>query len=98
MSQNKDETRLQLDLWTELLGDLPYQDVVAAVKKLILDNPFPPAISDVQRKTIEIMRPQIDTTPKSYTDNIVPPAPAQIKKNQEFIRALLSSIGRPMRG
>lgn len=45
-------------LWTKLLEDVPYKVVDLAVKKLILESPFPPTIADVRKKISEITAPQ----------------------------------------
>lgn len=68
ISQDKTEARLQIDLWSELLGDLPFSVIDAAVKRLILDSPYPPAISDVRRKAIEIMKPQQMTAAEAWEE------------------------------
>lgn len=68
ISQDKAEARLQIDLWSELLGDLPFSVIDAAVKRLILDSPYPPAISDVRRKAIEIMQPARMTAAEAWEE------------------------------
>jgi len=56
VSQDRDETRLQIDLWTELLRDIPFAVIETAVKKLILESPHPPTISDVRKQIAEILQ------------------------------------------
>jgi hypothetical protein len=55
-------TEAKIDLWFNLLGDLDFKIVQVAVKKLILESPFVPTISDIRKQAIEIMHPGIDAT------------------------------------
>ena len=48
---------LKVQVWHEMLGDLDYKLVQVAVQKLILESPYPPAISDVRKRAMEIMTP-----------------------------------------
>jgi len=43
-----------VSLWHELLGDLNLDFALAAVKKLILESPFPPTIADIRKQVVEI--------------------------------------------
>lgn len=40
-----------ITLWFELLCDMPYEQVIANVKNHILENPFPPKISQISAKS-----------------------------------------------
>lgn len=60
VSQDKSEALLQIELWTELFSDIPYLVVETAVKRLILESPYPPAISDVRKLAVEIMQDPSD--------------------------------------
>ncbi|MDE4542283.1 replicative helicase loader/inhibitor [Thermoanaerobacterium sp. R66] len=53
-----DRAGLTLQVWHEMLGDLDYRIVQMAVQKLILENPFPPAIADVRKLASEISTPK----------------------------------------
>ena len=55
----KDATQKQLmiNTWQECLGDLEYQVVLQAVKKSIIDSPYPPTIHDIRKNAIEMMNP-----------------------------------------
>lgn len=55
-----DEKGMTLKVWHELLGDLDYNIVQLAVKKLILEMPYPPAIADVRKRAVEVMTPPED--------------------------------------
>jgi hypothetical protein len=52
---------LKLQVWHEMLGDLDYRIVGMAVKKLILESTFPPAIAEVRGAAIEIQSPRGNT-------------------------------------
>ena len=58
----KDTTQKQLmiDTWQECLGDLDYRLVLQAVKKTIIESPYPPTIHDIRKNAIEMVNP--DTT------------------------------------
>ncbi len=44
-------------IWFEMLQDIPYQVAQVAIKKLILESPYPPAIADVRKRAMEIVAP-----------------------------------------
>lgn len=44
-------------VWFEMLQDIPYQVAQVAVKKLILESSYPPAIADVRKQVAEIVTP-----------------------------------------
>jgi hypothetical protein len=45
-------------LWLEMLQDVPYQVAQVALKKLILESPFPPSIADIRKQIVEVTTPQ----------------------------------------
>lgn len=47
-------------IWHEMLGDVEFEIVQVALKKLILESPYPPSIADVRRQVVEIMTPPGD--------------------------------------
>ena len=55
----KDSTQKQLmiNTWQECLGDLDYKLVLQAVKKTIIESPYPPTIHDIRKNAIEIANP-----------------------------------------
>jgi hypothetical protein len=55
-------TETKINLWFNLLGDLDFKIVQVAVKKLILESPYVPTISDIRKQAIEIIHPSIDAT------------------------------------
>ena len=48
---------LKVQVWHEMLGDLDYDTANMAVKKLILESTFPPAIAEVRKAVMEILNP-----------------------------------------
>jgi hypothetical protein len=57
---NMQVTEAMVSLWHELLGDLNFGLVKAAVKKLLLESPYPPTIADIRRQAVEIATPPED--------------------------------------
>ena len=41
-------TRDQMDWWFDLLGDIPFQTAILALKKYALSNKFPPSVSEIR--------------------------------------------------
>ncbi len=41
-------TRDQMDWWFDLLGDIPFQTAILALKKYALSNKFPPCVSEIR--------------------------------------------------
>lgn len=60
----KDSTQKQLmiNTWQECLGDLDYKLVLQAVKKTIIESPYPPTIHDIRKNAIEIAKPSNQKT------------------------------------
>ena len=55
----KDSTQKQLmiNTWQECLGDLDYRHVLQAVKKTIIESPYPPTIHEIRKNAVEMMNP-----------------------------------------
>lgn len=51
------QKQLMVNTWQECLGDLEYQVVLQAVKKTIINSPYPPTIHDIRKNAIEMMNP-----------------------------------------
>lgn len=60
----KDATQKQLmiNTWQECLGDLDYKLVLQAVKKTIIESPYPPTIHDIRKNAIEMVNPTTQRT------------------------------------
>ena len=61
----KDATQKQLmiNTWQECLEDLDYRLVLQAVKKTIIESPYPPTIHDIRKNAIEMISPTATRTP-----------------------------------
>lgn len=55
----KDNTQKQLmiNTWQECLGDLDYNLVLQAVKKTIIQSPYPPTIHEIRKNAVEMVNP-----------------------------------------
>ena len=56
---NKSEMqqKMMLNTWYECLGDLDYNLVLQAVKKTIINSPYPPTIHEIRKNAIEMINP-----------------------------------------
>ena len=55
--KDKMQKQLMINTWQECLGDLDYQLVLQAVKKSIIDSPYPPTIHDIRKNAVEMINP-----------------------------------------
>ena len=53
-TQTDEQVKIMLDTWHECLGDLDYKLVLQAVKKTIIESPYPPTIHDIRKNAMEI--------------------------------------------
>lgn len=60
--KDKIQKQLMINTWVECLGDLDYKLVLQAVKKTILESPYPPTIHDVRKNAIEMINPSTQRT------------------------------------
>lgn len=60
--KTKEQKQMMLNTWFECLNDLDYRLVLQAVKKTILESPYPPTIHDVRKNAIEIINPNTQRT------------------------------------
>lgn len=61
--KTKEQKIMMLNTWYECLKDLEYQLVLNAVKKSIIDSPYPPTIHDVRKNAVEITNPTTTKNP-----------------------------------
>lgn len=47
-------TKDQMDWWFDLLGDMPFQTAILALKKYALSNKFPPSVSEIRTIAADI--------------------------------------------
>ena len=60
--KDKMQKQLMINTWQECLGDLDYQVVLQAVKKSIIDSPYPPTIHDIRKNAVEMINPTQNRT------------------------------------
>lgn len=56
-TQTDEQVKIIIDTWLECLKDLDYQLVLNAVKKTIINSPYPPTIHDIRKNAIEMVNP-----------------------------------------
>lgn len=49
-----DVNEFKQQLWFEMLQDISYSIVQIAIKKLILESPYPPSIADIRKQCLEV--------------------------------------------
>ena len=60
--KDKTQKQLMINTWQECLGDLDYKLVLQAVKKTIIESPYPPTIHDIRKNAIELVNPSTKRT------------------------------------
>lgn len=61
-TQTDEQVKIMIDTWHECLGDLDYKLVLQAVKKTIIESPYPPTIHDIRKNAIELVNPSTKRT------------------------------------
>lgn len=56
-TQTDEQVKIILDTWYSCLEDLDYKLVLQAVKKTIIESPYPPTIHDIRKNAIELVNP-----------------------------------------
>jgi len=60
--KDKIQKQLMINTWLECLGDLDYKLVLQAVKKTIIESPYPPTIHDIRKNAVEMINPSTQKT------------------------------------
>ena len=60
--KTKEQKQMMLNTWQECLGDLDYKLILQAVKKNIIESPYPPTIQEIRKNAIEIITPNTQRT------------------------------------
>lgn len=60
--KDKIQKQLMINTWQECLGDLDYKLVLQAVKKTIIESPYPPTIHDIRKNAVEMVNPTTKRT------------------------------------
>jgi hypothetical protein len=55
--KTEEQKQMMLNTWQECLGDLDYKVVLQAVKKSIINSPYPPTIHEIRKNAVEIIKP-----------------------------------------
>ena len=61
--KTKEQKQMMINTWQECLGDLDYKLVLQAVKKTIIESPYPPTIHDIRKNAVEMANPTNARTP-----------------------------------
>lgn len=56
------QKELMLNTWYECLNDLDYDLVLRAVKRVIINSPYPPTIHEIRKNAIELINPTTQRT------------------------------------
>ena len=57
-----EQKQIMINTWQECLGDLDYKLVLQAVKKTIIESPYPPTIHDIRKNAVEMVNPTTKRT------------------------------------
>jgi len=57
---------LKVHVWHEMLSDIDYAVANIAIKKLIMQNTFPPSIAEVRKAVTELMNPEQVTSSEAW--------------------------------
>ena len=60
--KDKIQKQLMINTWKECLEDLEYNLVLQAVKKSIIESPYPPTIHDIRKNAVEMIKPSQQRT------------------------------------
>lgn len=55
--KDKTQKELMINTWQACLEDLEYKVVLQAVKKTIINSPYPPTIHEVRKNAVEMIQP-----------------------------------------
>ena len=60
--KDKTQKQLMINTWQECIENLDYKLVLQAVKKTIIESPYPPTIHDIRKNAIELATPSTQRT------------------------------------
>lgn len=60
--KTKEQKQMMLNTWQECLGDLDYRLILQAVKKNIIESPYPPTVHEIRKNAIEMINPSTQKT------------------------------------
>ena len=59
-NKTQQQREMMVNTWYQLLGDLDYKLVLAAVQQTMIESPYAPTIHDIRKRVIEMINPTID--------------------------------------
>lgn len=60
--EKDEQVEIIINTWQECLGDLEYNVVLGAVKKCIIESPYPPTIHDIRKNAMGFINPPCQKT------------------------------------
>lgn len=98
----KDATQKQLmiNTWQECLGDLDYKLVLQAVKKTIIESPYPPTIHEIRKNAVEMVNPTKNNPLEDWNEcykmicNGLYMTQEEFDKHSEICKKFLGSIAQ----
>ena len=67
-TQTDEQVKIIINTWQECLGDLDYQIVLQAVKKTIIESPYPPTIHDIRKNAMELVNPTVSNALEDWNE------------------------------
>lgn len=61
--KSREQKSMMLETWYECLNDLDYKVVLAAIKKCIIESPYPPTIHDIRVNAVTLTNDTPERTP-----------------------------------
>ena len=61
-TETDEQVEIMINTWQECLGDLDYDIVLRAVKKTIINSPYPPTIHEIRKNAVEFINPTTQKT------------------------------------
>lgn len=61
-TETDEQVEIMINTWQECLGDLDYNLVLQAVKKTIIQSPYPPTIHEIRKNAVEMVNPNTAKT------------------------------------
>lgn len=60
--KSKEQKQMMVNTWFACLGDLDFRLIQQAVKKTIIESPYPPTIHDIRKNAVSIAKPTTKVT------------------------------------
>ena len=66
--KSSEQKQLMVNTWYECLNDLDYKLVLQAIKKSIIESPYPPTIHEIRKNAIEMVKPTQNDALKDWNE------------------------------